>query len=64
MNKGQTTGSAGFGKPKTKEQLADEMGLHPKTLQRHLKKADLNVPRGLIYPKEQMEIYERLGLKP
>ena len=47
-------------KAKTKEQIAEEMGMNLKTLQRRLKKANLKIPRGLISPQKQTEIFERL----
>ncbi len=46
---------------KTKDQIAKEMGIHVRTLHRHLKKAGMMVPRGLIYPAQQEEIYKKLG---
>jgi hypothetical protein len=46
---------------KNKKQLAEEMGLSMRTFQRRLDDADLDVPRGLIGPDQQVEIFERLG---
>ena len=48
-------------KAKNKKQIAQEMGIHPNTLTKHLKKAGLLVPRGFISPQQQQEIYQRLG---
>lgn len=46
---------------KNKKQLAAEMGISLRTLQRRLKSTGVNVPRGLISPSQQKEIWERLG---
>lgn len=48
-------------KAKNKKQIAEEMGIHPNTLSRHLKGAGLHIPRGFISPQQQEEIYRRLG---
>lgn len=48
-------------KAKNKKQIAQEMGIHPNTLTKYLKKAGLQVPRGFISPQQQQEIYRRLG---
>ena len=48
-------------KAKNKKQIAEEMGIHPNTLSRHLKSVGLHVPRGFISPKQQEEIYDKLG---
>jgi len=48
-------------KAKNKKQLAREMGIHPNTLTKYLKRAGLQVPRGFISPQQQQEIYRRLG---
>lgn len=51
---------------KTKGEIAVEMGISISTLQRKLKLAGLVIPRGLIAPEEQKEIYEKLrwGVAP
>lgn len=49
--------------PKTKEKLADEMNISLRTLQRKLKKAGLDIPRGHIPPDIQDQIYIALGWK-
>jgi predicted DNA-binding protein (UPF0251 family) len=47
---------------KTKSQMADEMGICLRTLQRRLKKAGLKIPRGLIFEPTQQIIYRKLTL--
>jgi len=47
--------------PKTKTQIAEELGISLSTLQRWLKKHDLHIPRGLISPEKQKKIYKVLG---
>ena len=49
---------------KTHQQLADEYGIHRTTLRRRLRKAGLNLPRGLISPKHQKEVYALFGPPP
>lgn len=46
---------------KTRLQMATEYGVDYKTFMRLLKKHDIQLPRGLIYPKSQKNIYEHLG---
>jgi hypothetical protein len=48
-------------RPKTKEQIAMEMDINLKTLQRRLKRVGLSIPRGLIFPEQQALIYQELG---
>lgn len=48
-------------KVKNKKQIAEEMGIHPNTLTKYLKRAGLQVPRGFISPQQQQEIFRRLG---
>lgn len=50
--------------PKTKYQIAQELGISVRTLQRWIKKYKLDVPRGLICPEKQIEILEKLGYTP
>lgn len=50
-------------KPCTKTQLAHEMGISLSTLQRLLKKADIQLPRKLIPPNVKKDILSRLGWK-
>jgi hypothetical protein len=47
--------------PKTRVQIASEYGIDYKTLMRRLKKQEIDLPSGLIYPKNQKKIYESLG---
>lgn len=49
--------------PKTKEKIASEMNISLRTLQRRIKKAGLDVPRGFIPPDVQDAIYQALGWK-
>ncbi len=46
---------------KTKKELAQDLGVSMRTFQRHLSNTNLNIPRGLISPKQQVEIYQALG---
>jgi hypothetical protein len=52
------------GRAKTRQQLAAEYGLHRNTFTRRLKRAGIQLPPGLVYPKEQQKIYEILGAPP
>jgi hypothetical protein len=47
---------------KTKQQMADEYGVCRKTFNKLLKSKNITVKRGLIAPKDQMDIYEKLGI--
>jgi hypothetical protein len=46
---------------KTKQQMADEYGVCRKTFNRLLQKKQIKLDRGLISPKDQMNIYNELG---
>ncbi len=46
---------------KTKTEFATFLKMSLSTLQRKLKAANIQVPRGLICPKMQAEIYKRLN---
>jgi len=46
---------------KTKQQIADEYGVCWKTFDKWLKKHKIKIDRGLITPKDQEEIYTKLG---
>jgi DNA-directed RNA polymerase specialized sigma54-like protein len=46
---------------KTRSQIADEYGIHRNTLCRLLKKKDITLPQGLLYPQDVKRIYEALG---
>ena len=45
-------------KPKTRRQIAKELGISERTLQRWLKKSGLALPSGLVTPYYQKVIYE------
>lgn len=47
---------------KTKQQMAHEYGVSRKTFHKLLKKRQIILDRGLIYPKDQENIYNELGL--
>ena len=47
---------------KTKQQMALEYGVSRKTFQKLLQKRQIILDRGLIYPKDQENIYNELGL--
>lgn len=61
MKEPQTSSGLKSHKPKTKEQIAMEMDINLKTLQRRLKRVGLDIPRGLIFPEQQELIYQELG---
>ena len=50
-------------KPVYKKEIACNLSISIATLQRRLKKANLTIPRGLIFPQEQEQIYITLGRK-
>jgi hypothetical protein len=47
---------------KTKQQMADEYGICRKTFNKLLKRKNISVKRGLITPKDQLNIYNELGI--
>ena len=47
--------------PKTKQQIARDLGISLRTLQRWIEKSNIVVPRGLISPRKQEEILTILG---
>jgi len=47
--------------PKSRLQIAEEYGIDYKTLVRRLKKHNVILPSGLVYPREQKDIYLILG---
>ena len=47
---------------KTKQQMADEYGVCRKTFNKLLMKKQIKLDRGLISPKDQLNIYNKLGL--
>lgn len=48
-------------KVKTRQEIAEEYGISRRTLQRWLKKQNINLPNGLLTPKEQEVIYQLFG---
>ena len=46
---------------KTRQQIAIEYGISPRTLKRKLQKLGIFLPSGLIFPEEQTLIYQKLG---
>lgn len=51
-----------YGGVKTKQQMADEYGVCRKTFSKRLQKMHIILGRGLIYPKDQENIYNELGM--
>jgi hypothetical protein len=51
-----------YGGVKTKQQMADEYGVCRKTFNRLLFRKNIKLERGLISPKDQMIIYNELGI--
>ncbi|MBP6826368.1 MAG: hypothetical protein KA165_07405 [Saprospiraceae bacterium] len=51
-------------KARFKKEIADEMGYSIRTFQRRLKEAEVQIPRGLISPELQQEIFQKLGWNP
>lgn len=47
---------------KSKQQIANELKICVKTLNKRLKKMGIIVPRGLIDPRTQRKIYDTFGL--
>lgn len=48
-------------KTKTRQQIAEEYGITPRTLRRWLKKNKIELPKRLICPNEQKLIYKTFG---
>lgn len=48
-------------KVKTRQEIAAEYGVHRRTFQRWLKKKKIELPSGLLTPKEQEVIYKCFG---
>jgi transposase-like protein len=46
---------------KSKQQIASEYGICTKTLSKWLREEDITLRRGLINPKQQLQIYKKLG---
>jgi len=47
-----------YGGVKTKQQMADEYGVCRKTFNKRLHRKQIKLDKGLIYPKEQVNIYK------
>jgi hypothetical protein len=47
---------------KTKQQMADEYGVCRKTFNKLLIKKNIKLERGVISPREQQNIYKKLGI--
>jgi len=50
-----------YGGVKTKQQMADEYGVCRKTFNKLLIKKNIKLDRGVISPREQLNIYSKLG---
>lgn len=50
-----------YGGVKTKQQMADEYGVCRKTFNKLLIKKNIKLDRGVISPREQLNIYCKLG---
>lgn len=48
-------------KAKTRQEIAAEYGIDPRTLQKWLQKHQVAIPTGAICPKDQERIYAALG---
>jgi hypothetical protein len=46
---------------KTRQEIAEEYGIDRKTLYRWLRRLNIELPKGLIFPSFQKVIYEELG---
>jgi len=51
-----------YGGVKTKQQMADEYGICRKTFNKLLLRKNIRLERGLISPKDQLAIYNELGI--
>jgi len=53
---------------RTRKQIADHLQISPRTLRRKLKAVNIDLPKGLVSPEDQIRIYTALGcaakLKP
>ncbi len=47
---------------KTRQQLADEYAISPRTFTRWLKRCEIRLPPGLICPRHVDKIYQEFGL--
>ncbi|MCD2260212.1 helix-turn-helix domain-containing protein [Psychroserpens luteolus] len=48
-------------KVKTRQQIAIEYGISPRTLRRWLKQDEIYLPKRLLTPREQKRIYKKFG---
>jgi|GEM_PF-1771591 len=48
----------------TRIELAEEYGISPRTLQRRLKKLNIQIPPGRIVPADLERLYQALGEPP
>lgn len=48
-------------KAKTRQEIAAEYGINRKTFYQWLKKANIEVSKGILSPSEQVVIYEKFG---
>jgi DNA-binding transcriptional regulator LsrR (DeoR family) len=49
--------------PKTRSQIANDLGFSARTLNRKLKSANIQLPKGLVNPENQVKIYKILGFE-
>ncbi len=49
-------------KSKTRQQIADELGMSISTFRRWLKRNDIILPKGLVIPAKQKLIYQKFYL--
>lgn len=47
---------------KTRQEIALLYGISTKTLKKWLERENINLPKGLISPKDQERIFEKLGV--
>lgn len=47
--------------PKTRQQIAEEYGIHRNTLYKKLKEKGIKLPTGLLMPPDIKKIYDTLG---
>lgn len=50
--------------PKSRVELADEYAVCMNTLKNRISNAKIVLPPGLVFPREQKEIYYALGIPP
>jgi len=47
---------------KTRQEIAKDLGMSEKTFRKKLKNSELDIPKGLISPRNQLKIYEFFGV--